>query len=430
MNLNSKQKVALDLLSKGYNVFLTGPGGTGKSTIIKIFKEQCDLNQIKIALTSTTGVSALLIGGTTTHTFAGIGIGEDTVDNLINRVMSNKFVVYRWQSTKILVIDEISMMKPELLEKLNQIGQVARNSAEPFGGMQIVLTGDFAQLPPVYIDEETKFCFESPIWSYIINKTVHLTEIMRQKDSVFQKCLSEIRLGEVTEETEKILNNRVIGNVKIEKVDGILPTRLFSRKNNVEEINRKNLQRLKGDGNETKTFTAKWKIINTKLNDISESYKAGLYEKINKRCPAPNKLELVVNSQVMLNFNYSYESKLVNGSRGVIVKFASNGYPIVRFIGGGEVLIEPIKWTMKENNTLSVVKEQVPLIVAYACTIHKVQGATLDLAIVDAGPSVFQFGQIYTALSRVKTLEGLYLLHLDISKIKCHPKVMQFYENC
>ncbi len=427
MELNKKQKVALDLLIKGYNVFLTGPGGTGKSTIIKIFKQWCDDNERKIALTSTTGVSALLINGTTTHTFAGIGIGEDSVERLIDKILANKFVAYRWKSTAVLVIDEVSMMKPELLEKLNQIGQVVRSDPRPFGGMQVVLTGDFAQLPPVYIDEPEKFCFESSVWTQLVEKTVHLKEIMRQKDKVFQECLSEIRLGCVSEKTKKILESRVIGNVQVQKINGILPTRLFARKRNVEEINQKNVKRLKEAGHETKVYTATLKVTNKRMNEISSSYKEGLYNKINKSCPAPNQLELVVGAQVMLNFNYCIESQLVNGSRGVIVSF-SGGYPIVRFIGGGEVQIAPVKWILKENDTLSVEKEQVPLIVAYACTIHKVQGATLDLAIVDAGPSVFQFGQIYTALSRVKTLEGVYLLKLDTSKIKCHPKVEKFYE--
>jgi len=427
IELSKRQKIALDLLKKGYNVFLTGPGGTGKSTIIKIFKQWCEENNKNIALTSTTGVSALLINGTTTHNFAGIGLGEDSVDCLINKVLSNKFIVYRWNSTKVLVIDEISMMKPELLEKLNQIAQVVRNNANPFGGIQMVLTGDFAQLPPVYIDEKEKFCFESPIWSQIVEKTVHLNEIMRQQDKVFQKCLSEIRLGHVSSETIEILNSRVIGNVQVQKINGILPTRLFARKRNVEEINQKNLERLKEAGNETKIFTATTKVINKRMNEISPAFREGLCNKLNKSCPAPNRLELVVGAQVMLNFNYCIESKLVNGSRGVIVRF-TEGIPVVRFITGGEIPVTPVTWILKENNTLSVEKTQIPLIVAYACTIHKVQGATLDLAIIDAGPSVFQFGQIYTALSRVRTLEGLYLLKFDKEKIRCHPKVEKFYE--
>ena len=426
IKLNTKQLKALELLKDGYNVFLTGPGGTGKSTVIKIFKQWCENNYRRIAITSTTGVSALLINGTTIHSFAGIRTGEDPVDKLIEGIKARKFVNYRWRATKVLVIDEISMMKPELLEKLDSIGKAIRNNPNPFGGLQVVLTGDFAQLPPVYIDEEEKFCFQSPLWKTLVQKTVHLTEIMRQKDKIFQRCLSEIRLSNVSETTLEILQTRLVSTCQIQKINGILPTRLFARKRNVEEINNKHLQRLRDDGAETVTFEAETKVINTKFQKIPDSYKDGLIKKINRSCPAPDKLELVVGAQVMLNYNYCIEDGLVNGSRGVLSKIIGD-VPVVRFLDGAEIPIAPVVWELREDDSLCVQKKQIPLIVAYACTIHKVQGATLDLAIIDAGPNIFQYGQIYTALSRVKSLDGLYLLKLDPERIRCHPKVLEFY---
>jgi len=415
--LTDAQQTALTWMKRGYNTFLTGPAGTGKSTVISLFQLQYPG---KIAITSTTGVSALLIRGSTIHSFAGIGLGEESVQTLIRKIKLKPFFVRRWKQVDCIVIDEISMMKPELLEKLNIIAQIFRNNPAPFGGIQLILTGDFAQLPPVYIDEDEanrKFCFESPIWPKLIEKTVHLIEIVRQSDAVFRKCLLEIRLGNISKETINIIKSRLLENgiKSVEPRNGILPTRLFSRRNDVQSINNKCTAKLKAKGN-------KVQIYHAIVQGLNETVK----EKINKSCPVPSELELVVGAQVMLVFNVDTAGGLVNGSRGVIIELDDMG-PTVRFLNGREEQIGPTKWEFIENDKVVSFKSQIPFITAYACTIHKTQGATLDYAMVDAGPSVFEFGQIYTALSRVRTLEGLLLLKFDPDKIACHPKVFDFY---
>lgn len=415
MILTDAQQTALKLMKQGYNVFLTGPAGTGKSTVISIFKSQY-MN--KIAITSTTGVSALLIKGTTIHSFAGIGTGEESVQTLLQKIKRMPFLVKRWKNIDCLIIDEVSMMKPELLEKLDTIAKTLRSTLLPFGGIQLILTGDFAQLPPVYLDNKPKFCFESIIWPVLVEKTVHLTEIIRQTDKQFRECLLEIRLGDVSQESIDIIKTRLLedGFRSVPVKNGIIPTRLFSRRRDVQLINNKCVAKLKDKGNKVQNYIATVKGVNEAVKD-----------KINKSCPAPTELELVVGAQVMLVFNVNVGEGLVNGSRGVVVALDELG-PTVRFLDGRELLIGSITWEFMENDKVVATKSQIPFIVAYACTIHKTQGATLDYAVIDAGPTVFQCGQIYTALSRVRSLDGLFLLKFDPEKIACNPKVKEFYQ--
>lgn len=428
-NLTEKQKEAFELMKNGHNLFISGPSGTGKSYLIKQFKKWCYLRNKTIAITALTGISAIIIDGTTVHSFAGIGLGEDSVDILIDKINKNKFIRNRWVNTKVLVIDEVSMMKPLLFEKLEEIARKIRKIEHPFGCMQIILVGDFAQLPPVYTDTaEQKFCFESEIWEKIIKKTINLTEIKRQTEPEFQKCLNEARFGSLSQESIESLKGRIIGNEGIEftQINGIFPTRLFSRKASVAEINNKKLIELKNKNNTSKKFISTVLVVNKSFNNIPDTFKENLINKIHKSCPAVNDLELVIDAQVMLIHNLDIAAGYVNGSRGVVVGF-TDVHPIVRFLNGTEVVITPATWELKESEILSVQKTQIPLIIAYALTIHKAQGSTLDYVMTKLS-GIFQYGQAYVALSRVRNLNGLILLDFDENMIKCHPRVLSFYD--
>lgn len=421
--LTNNQQLAFKIMTNGDNLFLTGPAGTGKSFLIAEFKKWCTLNNKIIAITSTTGVSAILIGGVTLHSWAGIGIGNDSVGALTNKIFRNPKYRNRWLKTHVLIVDEVSMLDSKLFEKLDAIGKKVRGNLLPFGGMQIILAGDFCQLRPVKADH---YCFESEIWNYCINHTVELTKILRQEDQKFQICLNEVRKGIVTDDTMDMLRDRLINPPA--SIDGIKPTRLFSHKLNVHEINMSELSKLKNNGSECKTFISKSKIKNKNPFKLTSQQVDNFVDILNKWVTAEGSLELAIGSQVMLICNLNLELKLANGSRGVIKKFSERGLPFVKFMNGIEQEIDMWDWVidMKDDN-VELIFSQIPLILADACTIHKAQGATLDLVQIDLGNTIFEFGQFYTALSRVRCLEGLFISSLDFEKVLVHPKVLEFY---
>jgi hypothetical protein len=369
--LNTRQKYALEMMKRGKNIFLTGQAGTGKSYTIKAFVKHCIQNKITYAVTSTTGVSALLIGGTTLHSWAGILLGMEDKFTLLDRVQSRDKAHRRWLYTKVLIIDEISMMCPVLLEKLDYIGKKVRKSTKPFGGIQLVLCGDFAQLPPVKSD----FCFKFAIWDLLIDTTIYLEENMRQTNSTFKQLLSEVRLGDVTPETIKLLQTRL--GAYIETPEGILPTKLFSHRATVAKINHDSLLNLVNETNPIVTYHAKDNARRKDGRMIDSRYKEQYLGRIDKIFQAPKTLELCIGAQVMLLFNLDLDAGLANGSRGVAIGF-TNGLPIVRFMNGIEIPIDKAGWSMKIADNVIVSRRQIPLLLAWACTIHKcINGNTL-----------------------------------------------------
>ena len=411
--MNLKQKEAFCHITSGKNVCVTGQAGTGKTFILNQLLKWGIENKKKIAFTASTGIAAILIKGTTLHRWAGIKKGDGTVDYLVSMISSNKGALSRWKTTHILVIDEMSMLGLEIFEKMNAIGQIIRGNDKPFGGIQMVLCGDFLQLPPI----KDNFLFESYVWQYITN-IVYLTENMRQSGEGFQKALEEIRLGIVTPQTEKMFNDR------IKKVTGnkfgIRPTKLYSRRDSVDVENNKRLSKLPGD---RKVYKSNIQFISDK--QISINTKNILTQVISRDCPAVDTLTLAVGAQVMLLRNLFPELELVNGSRGVITKLHEDG-PEVVFLNGTKMIIESEQWDVTINK-VTVVKHQIPLQLAFASTIHRCQGATLDYVAADAGPTIFEDGQVYVVLSRVRNIEGLCLMNFDPKKIRANKKALEFY---
>ena len=431
MELNSEQAAAFAAVQTGKNLFLTGPAGSGKSFLIRHIVEWCDSNGKNLAVTALTGCAALLLGNKakTLHSWAGIGLGRGTAEALATSINKSPHSKRRWRRTEILIVDEISMMTPEIFEKLDAIGKRVRNSTKPWGGIQLILCGDYFQLPPVVkgISGESagpgRFAFESPAWAASTLTPVVLNKIERQTDAAFQTLLNECRIGAPSAETIVLLKSRQGLDWKSRD---IRPTLLFSRNADVDTINTKNIAALKRP---MFPFDARTSIVrNPDYPDVpvptGEELERIVAKLDNDANYAPH-LELCVGAQVMLLVNQDMEAGLVNGSRGVVVGFTPESFPIVQFLRG-----EPTKIGLHDyesNECPHVIRQQIPLRVAYAVTIHKSQGATLDCALVDIGASTFEYGQAYVALSRVRDLESLYIHNLVPSKIKAHPAVIDFY---
>ena len=441
--LNEGQRQAFDTICKGYSTFVTGPGGTGKSFLINLlFTQLPSLMNRKVALTALTGCASLLLHSTakTIHSWAGIGLGRDCVPLLVKNVKKNRKAVVRWLETDVLVIDEVSMMTPELFEKLDQVGRkIRRNEHHPFGGLQLVLVGDFYQLPPITKDsEETSFLFESELWKSMNLQICPLTEIVRQKDPVFQEVLNQARVGKLSKKGLRLLASRM--DLDVSKLD-IKPTMLFTRRAQVDDINMSHLNKLK---TEKRTFHASTIFLPTASTQgltSDDPLVQRAVAKLDVDAPYSPELVLAVGAQVMLIKNLDFESGLVNGSRGVVIGYGRTGdpaplsnkdgvdpsllVPFVKFRNGIEQAIEHETWEVPDFK--GVLRKQIPLILGYAVTIHKCQGATLDCALVDVGGKTFEYGQAYVALSRVKDVESLYIHDLEMTAFRAHPKVSSFY---
>jgi ATP-dependent DNA helicase PIF1 len=431
MELNSDQAAAFAAVKLGKNIFLTGPAGAGKSFLIRKIVEWANTLGKPIAITAMTGCAALLLGNKakTLHSWASVGLGRDSADVLATSILKHPLSKRRWKKTDVLIIDEISMMQPDLFEKLDTIGKKIRGSSKPFGGIQLIACGDFFQLPPVTkgISGEMlvpgRFAFESPVWRAANLCPVVLSKIERQTDTAFQQLLNACRVGQPTEDTITLLKSRQGLDWKSRL---IRPTLLFSRNADVDAINEKNIAALQKplhmfDAKTTIEAPADDPSIEIPTDDMLERF----VQRLDNDANYAAHLELCEGAQVMLLVNMDIEAGLVNGSRGVIIGFRVDGSPIVQFLHGDPIAIELHEWISNDNP--SVKRYQIPLRVAYAITIHKSQGATLDCALVDIGSSTFEFGQAYVALSRVRDISSLYIWNLDPAKIKAHPTVTKFY---
>jgi ATP-dependent DNA helicase PIF1 len=408
---------------------MTGCGGTGKSYVLKQLETRLGQTlearlgkKPVIHITALTGCAALLLGpeASTLHSWSGIGLGKEDVSDLVWKIQRNGRAKRNWKACDLLVVDEISMLTVELLEKLDDIGKRMRRSDKPFGGIQLLLVGDFCQLPPV---KQLHFAFESERWSTIVPQVIELTVIQRQKDPLFQKILTEARTGRLSAVSEALLKERKGLDWRSLR---IRPTLLFPRNAEVDMINEANLKALKGP---LKTFEAGISYADLKVaartNTKTEDFKRAVTG-LDRDAMYKDKLLLAEEAQVMLITNLDIGSGLVNGSRGVVIGFdPKDGAPIVEFLNGSRLPISPHKWEI--DGYPGVFRTQFPLRLAWACTIHKAQGATLDSALIDIGPNTFEYGQAYVALSRVRSLEGLYIHDFTPSAFSLHPKVAAFY---
>lgn len=407
MALNSKQQQAYELSLAGHNVFITGGGGVGKSfTIHRIVQDLRGRKFKNVRITASTGVAAMLIGGVTLHSWAGVGLGEGTISSMVSIIDKYKKLKTRWLQTQVLVIDEISMIDVEFFTKLENVARIVRSTTKPFGGIQIILSGDFFQLPPV---KSKGYIFNSDVWEMCITKTVLLDQIYRQVDQKFIQLLEHVKVGNVTDEDVEIINQTSTNDMYSSEIK---PTRLYATNASVDKINMDELRKLGGE-----TYTS------SSIDNIPKKAR-----NFKPKFQYDERLMLKVGAQVMLLKNIDVENGLVNGSRGVVVELPHmfDSEISIKFMDGNVVKIPKVTITVEDADGTQYSREQYPLKLAWATTIHKSQGQTLDLVEMDLG-KVFEESQCYVALSRGVSLDKIKVTNFDPKKVKVSQTVLDFY---
>jgi ATP-dependent DNA helicase PIF1 len=423
------QHRAFELYLQGENVFMTGPGGSGKTAMIKEIVKDAKMRNKICQVCALTGCAALLLEckAKTIHSWAGIGIAVDENDLIIERLYKKKYFRDNWKNVDILIIDEVSMMSAKVLELLNGAAQYCRKNTRLFGGIQVIYSGDFFQLAPIGNRDDPnsgKFCFESPVFNELFspNHQIQFRDIFRQKDPIYSKILNQIRVGKISNKTIEILTSKVKQKY-IPQENSIKPTLLYPLRRAVNKINKSSMDAIHSVN---KVFPMRC-YQDSGLSSDANKFELK-YLKSNLSCE--ENLELKVGAQVMCIVNKMSEEEdyqLCNGSKGIITRFDyETGYPVVKFLAGFECIIGPHLWKSEKHTEIGV--EQIPLILAWAITIHKAQGASIDLAEIDVGNNIFACGQTYVALSRVTSLEGLYLKNFNYKRIKVNRKVQEFYK--
>ena len=448
-----EQKRAIEAALESKNVFITGGAGVGKSFIVHKIVSLLRKQGRRVAVTASTGIAAVNVNGSTLHSFAGIGIDKETKEVLADKAYKQYTTRKRWQQTDVLLIDEVSMVSANFFDTLNWVGMRLRGSEVngqamvnpmPFGGIKIIAVGDLFQLPPV--ERENSFVFESAAWGKMNFVKIKLERVWRQRDPDFVHLLRELRLGSISDENFAKLE---ACNRPLDVSDDILPTKLYPHRRSVDSENKKFFDQLGGA------------IVQYNAIDFCSSEKARSYlGKLNNDVGVPSILETKLRMQVMLKTNINIKAGLCNGSRGVVIgyvdfsewyqkqsqqeiriKYGGNVGPLeefrqnhvhlpkVLFANGMEQVIPPQCWERKVlGNKASVSRLQIPLIPAWALTIHKCQGMSLDKVHINLLNS-FGCGMTYVALSRARSIEGLHLEGLERHSIKVNQKVLAFYRS-
>jgi ATP-dependent DNA helicase PIF1 len=402
------QSEALKILESGANVFLTGPAGSGKTFVLNKFAEYLKKNKIKAAITASTGIAATHLGGLTIHSWAGIGIKESLTSNDIRDIMWNEKIADRICAAKVLIIDEISMLPPNVLTMVDQVCREVRHSLAAFGGLQFVACGDFFQLPPVVRDGgEKKFAFESGVWQKADLKICYLEEQHRQEDEDYLRILNEIRADKVSSWAREKLASRLHQDIS----GWDKPTKLYTHNIDVDSINKKELGRI---------------VAKPKTYEMSSRGAKNLVENLKRGCLAPEELVLKVGAVVMFVRNKFSGNKpvYVNGTMGRVAGFDGSNMPIIQ-TRHDKVEAGLASWTIEVNGETKAEISQLPLKLAWAITIHKSQGLSMDCAEIDLS-KCFEPGMGYVALSRVRTLDGLKLLGLNDLSLRVSERIIEF----
>ncbi|KKW30720.1 MAG: AAA ATPase [Candidatus Uhrbacteria bacterium GW2011_GWD2_52_7] len=398
-----RQADALAILKTGVNVFLTGEPGSGKSHTIRQYVSYLREHGIEPAITASTGIAATHIGGMTIHSFSGIGINKTLNKYELAEIASRDKLVRRLKKTKVLIIDEISMLDGRTLSLVDLVCKTVLGSDQPFGGIQVVMVGDFFQLPPVGRDGDVpSFAFDSQVWRASAFTTCYLSEQHRQEDKSFLKMLAAVRSGEVGDEHRELLFQRKTSSAA-------QMTKLFSHNADVDRINAHELGKL---STKESVFTMR-----------HHGAKA-LVEQIKRGCLSPERLVLKVGAKVMFTKN-NPEQGFVNGTLGEVIAFQKGtGLPEVKLHSGRSIIVEPVDWAIVIEGTPLASIVQLPLRLAWAITVHKSQGMSLDAAYIDLS-TAFAYGQGYVALSRVRSLAGLFIGGINERALEVDPTVLE-----
>lgn len=413
------QKEALNILKTGANVFLTGEPGSGKTHTINEYINYLKDNDIEVAITASTGIAATHIGGMTIHSWSGIGIKNKLDKYELDKIASTEYISKKIRRASVLIIDEISMLSSGTLDMVEAVCREVKQGTEAFGGLQIVFVGDFFQLPPIIKNQTDKniqnklieerersvFAYDSFAWESSRPFVCYLEEQYRQDDKDFLEILSAIRKDSFTKSHLETIKSR---KVEKNKLPPNIP-KLFSHNINVDFVNNETLSKIE---QEIHSF------------DMSYDGKDALVSVLQKGCLSPEKLILKIGAEVMFTKNNQKE-KFVNGTLGIVVGFEKiNKYPVIRTKNGILITASPMEWGIEENGKILAKISQIPLRLAWAITVHKSQGMSMDSAIMDLG-EVFEYGQGYVALSRVRRLSGLHIIGINEKAFKVHPEILK-----
>ncbi len=385
------QKTALHILKLGHTTFLTGAAGAGKSYVLREYITYLKKHGVRYAVTASTGIASTHINGTTIHAWSGIGVKHKLHAYELDTLEEKQNLYKRWNETQVLIVDEVSMLHASFLDMLDILGKHMRRNNKPFGGIQVVFTGDFFQLPPVtrptdeYENKEV-FAFTSDAWKKAKPVVCYLTEQYRQDDDKLASILQAIRNGEIEEDHYEMLKeaseNKHVGD----------HIKLYTHNANVDEINMEEFGKIEGD---TKTY-----------NMITKG-KAQIVASLKNNCLADEVLQLKIGAKVICIKN-AQDRSYVNGSMGKVATFDNDGMPVIELVSGKRITIQADSWKIEEDGKVKAELQQLPVKLAWAITVHKSQGMTLDKAEIDLSRS-FASGQGYVALSRLRSMDGLYL---------------------
>jgi ATP-dependent exoDNAse (exonuclease V) alpha subunit len=405
-----KQSTALDILKSGKNVFITGSAGTGKTYLLNQYTQYLKERRVYPTIVAPTGIAASHLGGQTIHSFFALGIRDSIDEGYVAFLMEKKYLKTRFSKLKLLIIDEVSMVSPELFSSMDLILRGFKGTDAPFGGVQVVISGDFFQLPPVSkVAKEKRFAWQSPAWRALALQTCYLEEKFRHDDDRLIQILDDIRAGSISEKSEKLLSKRF----EKELVSHFKPTKLYTHNVDVDRINMSELEALPG---KAKLFVYESKGSRKNI------------EKIFKSSLVLEELALKKGAVVLFIKN-NLEAGYVNGTTGIVEGFSPiDNMPIVRTSEGRKIKLEPEEWSLEnESGKVLATVSQVPLRLAWAITIHKSQGMTLDAAEIDLSKT-FETGQGYVALSRIKSIEGLRLMGLNEMALRVDPLTLHIDE--
>lgn len=395
------QNEALDIMKMGHNVYLTGPAGSGKTFVLNEYIKYLRENNIVVGVTASTGIAATHMNGMTIHSWAGLGISEIGPQD-IKRIAAKPVINKRITETKVLIIDEVSMLDGYGLDAVDAITREIKDNSKPFGGLQVILSGDLFQLPPVTKNGEPFFVFKSDAWNNMNLKICYLEEQHRQEYSNLLEVLNAIRSNTVEEAHFEYLSARINAEPKDKNI-----IKLYSHNAHVDDINFTELDKLQTE---------------SRIYYMTSKGRKSAVESLISKCLAPEELELKVGSKVMFVAN-NPQKQFVNGTLGLVIDFDDDDMPIIK-TKDRVIIAEQHTWKTEDGDKVIAEVTQLPLRLAWAITIHKSQGMSLDAAEIDLSKS-FEPGMGYVALSRVRSIDGLYIKGINNMAMVVNPQIIE-----